>query len=254
MKGCLPLLGRFLYALLYPRPLIGLLYLPRFFRDLFIYRKASSGETIAWRDLYPSLLDRVIKTPFDPHYFYQGAWLAREVAASGARDHVDIGSSVMTIGVLSGFIRTTFADYRPLQVVLPGLNCQSGDINHLSFEDNSITSLSCMHVIEHIGLGRYGDPLDPDGSIRAAKELQRVLKPGGHLFLSVPVGRERVCFNSHRIFAPDRITVLFSGLKLISFSYVSDDGQFFNGRPTAEAAGNEYACGMYVFKKGGTSV
>jgi SAM-dependent methyltransferase len=111
-----------------------------------------------------------------------------------------------------------------------------------------------MHVIEHIGLGRYGDPLDPDGSIRAAKELQRVLKPGGHLFLSVPVGRERVCFNSHRIFAPDRIAVLFSGLKLISFSYVSDDGQFFNGRPTAEAAGNEYACGMYVFKKEGTSV
>jgi SAM-dependent methyltransferase len=249
----LHLLRRFFYALLYPRPLIGLLYLPRFFQDLFIYRKASSGETIAWRDLYPSLLDRVIKTPFDPHYFYQGAWLAREVAASGARYHVDIGSSIMTIGALSGFVRTTFVDYRPLQTVLTGLNCQAGDINHLSFEDNSVTSLSCMHVIEHIGLGRYGDPLDPDGSIRAARELQRVLKPGGLLFLSVPVGRERVCFNSHRIFAPDKIQVLFPGLKLISFSYVSDDGHFFTGRPTSEAAGSEYACGMYVFKKEETS-
>ncbi|NMC97207.1 MAG: DUF268 domain-containing protein [Deltaproteobacteria bacterium] len=203
--------------------------------------------------MYPSLLDRVIKTPFDPHYFYQGAWLAREVAASGARYHVDIGSSIMTIGALSGFVRTTFVDYRPLQTVLTGLNCQAGDINHLSFEDNSVTSLSCMHVIEHIGLGRYGDPLDPDGSIRAARELQRVLKPGGLLFLSVPVGRERVCFNSHRIFAPDKIQVLFPGLKLISFSYVSDDGHFFTGRPTSEAAGSEYACGMYVFKKEETS-
>ena len=248
------MLKRFLYALFYPRPLIGLLYLPRFFRDLFIYRKVSTSETIAWRDLYPSLLDRVVKTPFDPHYFYQGAWLAREVAASGARDHVDIGSSIMTIGALSGFVRTTFVDYRPLQVVLPGLNCQSGDINHLSFEDNSITSLSCMHVIEHIGLGRYGDPLDPDGSIRAARELQRVLKPEGLLFLSVPVGRERVCFNSHRIFAPDKIRVLFPRLKLISFSYVSDDGQFFTDSPTSDAAESEYACGMYVFKKKGASV
>lgn len=245
------LLKRFAHALLYPRPLIGLIYLSRFFRDLRVYRQASSSENIGWRDLYPSLLDRVTKTQFDPHYFYQGAWLAREVAAFEPKDHVDIGSSVMVIGVLSGFVKTTFVDYRPLKAILPGLSCLPGDINRLSFEDRAIESLSCLHVIEHIGLGRYGDPLDPHGSVKAASELQRVLKPGGRLYLSVPVGRERVCFNAHRVFAPETIPTLFPQLELLNFSYVSDEGLFYADQQFSNAAVSEYACGMFVFEKNG---
>ncbi len=53
---------------------------------------------------------------------------------------------------------------------------------------------SCMHTIEHIGLGRYGDPLDAVGDQTALSELQRVVAPGGSLLIVVPVAT--ACFNT----------------------------------------------------------
>jgi len=241
------LLKRCAYALLYLRPLIGVIYLPRFLRDLYAYRKISRNEKIGLMDMYPCLLDKVTKTPFDAHYFYQGAWLARKVADFKPKQHVDIGSSVMTIGVLSGFVETTFVDYRPLKVQLPGLACRGGDISQLPFESGSVESLSCLHVIEHIGLGRYGDPIDPEGSRKAANELARVVAPGGRLYLTVPVGRARVCFNAHRVFAPQEILNMFPGFCLADFSWVDDAGHFHVSGKPEDAAVEEYACGLYEF-------
>jgi hypothetical protein len=177
--------------------------------------------------------------------FYQGAWLARKVAAARPLRHVDIGSSVMNMGVLSAFADTTFVDYRPLKAALRGLDCIAGDILNLPFANESVGSLSCLHVIEHIGLGRYGDSLDPQGSIKAALELQRVTGRGGALLLSLPVGRERVCFNAHRVHSP--LTV--PKMRLVEFSYVDDNGQFHEARSPAAAAQLEYDCGMYYFEK-----
>jgi SAM-dependent methyltransferase len=162
---------------------------------------------------------------------------------------VDIGSDVKMIGVLSAFVDIEFFDYRPLAVELDGLVCKAGNITALPVESGSIQSLSCQHVIEHIGLGRYGDPLNPDGSIEAAKELERILKSSGKLYLSLPVGRERVCFNAHRVYAPSTVVEFFSELKMLSFSYVDDNGVFFENKPFEKAEGCDYACGMYVFEK-----
>lgn len=111
----------------------------------------------------------------------------------------------MMISVLSANVKTIFVDYRPLRARLSNLVPLGGDIIRLPFRTGSVTSLSCLHVLEHVGLGRYGDPINPDGSRLAARELQRVLKPGGTLFLSVPVGRERVCFNAHRVFSSNTL-------------------------------------------------
>ncbi|MCP2789027.1 DUF268 domain-containing protein, partial [Salmonella enterica subsp. enterica serovar Typhimurium] len=87
----------------------------------------------------------------------------------------------------------------------------------LGLPDASLPSLSCLHVVEHVGLGRYGDPLDIAGSERALAELQRVLAPEGRLYLSVPVGRERICYNAHRVFSPRSIVDALSGLALREF-------------------------------------
>jgi len=241
----------FIRAFLVPIPIVGIVYLPRYFRDLIAYRQRifSSSDKPKVRDLYPCLLDWTVSTPFDAHYFYQGAWLARKLAKQKPDLHVDVGSSVTMISVLSAMVKTIFVDYRPLQADLAGLDSLGANITCLPFQDNSIVSLSCQHVIEHIGLGRYGDPIDPEGSIKAAAELERVLRPGGKLYLSLPVGRERVCFNAHRVHAPNTVVDMFSRMELIEFSYVGDDGDFAVDMLMEDVAGSDYACGMYVFEK-----
>jgi len=238
-------------AFFFPRPLIGLLYLPRYIKHYFEYRRLSVGETVEFLDAHPCLLDSTVSTPFDSHYFFQGAWLAREIAQVKPKFHVDVGSSVMMVSMLSGMVKTVFVDYRPLVAELSNLNSVGANITQLPFQNDSLLSLSCQHVIEHIGLGRYGDPIDPEGSIKAANELERVLKPGGKLYLSLPVGRERVCFNAHRVHAPNTVVDMFSHMELIEFSYVSDDGDFAVDVLMEDVAGSDYACGMYVFEKKG---
>ena len=105
--------------------------------------------------------------------------------------------------------------------------------------------MSCLHVAEHIGLGRYGDPLDPAGTRKAAGELQRVLAPGGQLLFSLPVGRPRVDFNAHRVHDPHRVRALFPELELAEFAGVDDAGRFARDRTLDELADQTYACGMF---------
>ena len=237
-------------AFLYPRPLIGIFFLPRYLLHwVRLARKAGPKQRMKLMDAQPCLGDWTTHTPFDAHYFFQGAWLARALTRNSPFQHTDIGSSVLTVSVLSGFVDTTFVDYRPIKVDLPGLNPLPGNILDLPFADGSVSSLSCLHVVEHIGLGRYGDPIDPEGSRKALKELERVVTPGGKLFLSVPVGIERVCFNAHRVFAPESILATLGMMTLISFSLVDDDGRFKPDCAISEAAGLDYGCGMFVMEK-----
>ena len=236
-------------AFVSPRPLVGVFFLPRFFRHWIGYAKSDGAQNIRILDLQPCLGDWSTHTPFDAHYFYQGAWLARRVASAKVVKHVDVGSSVLTMSVLSAQVDTTFVDYRPLKVSLPGLTSIAGNILDLPFADNSVNSLSCLHVIEHIGLGRYGDPIDPSGSIKAALELQRIVNPGGKLYLSLPVGRERICFNAHRVHAPATILPMFAHMRLLEFSYVDDQGMYHENQPIQAVSNLEYGCGLFQFEK-----
>lgn len=236
-------------AFLGPHFFTSLGALPRYLAEWKAYNGKAAAPRLSFRDSYPCLADRVAATPFDPHYFFQAAWLARRLQENRPSVHVDVGSSAMMINVLSAGVKTLFVDYRPLHARLSNLSSLAGDIVRLPFQDGGITSLSCLHVLEHVGLGRYGDPIDPAGSLLAAAELERVLKPGGRLFLSVPVGRERVCFNAHRVFSPSTVRGFFQELRLKAFSLVDDAGQF-NEEVSPEAAADlEYGCGLFEFVK-----
>lgn len=248
MRKLISNLRPWLLALLTPIPFFGLVYLPRYFKDWLNFQRLSGGR-LSWKDSYPCLRDRVANTPFDGHYFYQAAWLARNLAKQPPLLHVDIGSDIRMNNVLSAFVPLEFVDYRPLDVNLSGLICSQGDLSAFDREDGSILSLSCLHVIEHIGLGRYGDNVDPDGSFRALHELSRVLAPGGRLYLSVPVGRERVCFNAHRVFHPATIANALPNLELLTFSLVDDDSHYHEASTVEIGARQEYGCGMFVFSK-----
>jgi SAM-dependent methyltransferase len=163
--------------------------------------------------------------------------------------HVDVGSSVVATGVMSAFVPTLFVDFRPLLAHLPDLNSVAADITRLPFADGSVQSLSSLHVIEHIGLGRYGDRIDPDGWRSGLSELARVLAPGGRLYLSTPVGRDRVCFNAHRVFSPTAIVGALPGLKLERFAMVDDDGRRKDNVALTGADAMSYGCGMFRFSK-----
>ncbi len=232
------------------RGIASLYRLPRYFVDLVALSRASVRK-VGIIDSYPCLSDATSKTPFDAHYFFQAAWLARKLSQHRAGKHVDVGSDVNAIGAISAFVDTMFIDYRPLEVSLSGLENRQGDLLHLEFPAGTIDSLSCLHVIEHVGLGRYGDPIDPEGSTKAAAELSRVLAPGGSLFLSVPVGREHVCFNAHRVFAPGSVLKMFAGLKHQDSALVDDRGEYHEHADPGMMAGCEYGCGMFHFVKSG---
>jgi len=186
-------------------------------------------------------------TPFDPHYFYQASWAARKLAQTQPSWHLDIGSSLTMIGVVSAQFPTMFIDYRPPRLAVDGILSVAGNILALPLPDGSVSSISCLHVLEHIGLGRYGEALDANGSVKAAQELQRVLAPGGRLLLSTPVGRQRVQFNAHRVFSPSSVVKMFGAMDLMDFALVDDQGQFYASGQLEDAAQAEYACGMFEF-------
>lgn len=238
------------------RPLIrskffsGLAKYPRYIADILKYRRMTGAEPIMFRDTYPILFDRTAKTKIDAHYFYQGVWAYKKIHSQNPEVHVDVGSNVTFIGLLTAITPVQFVDIRPLDVSqLANFENVSGSILDLPYDDNSIKSLSCLHVAEHIGLGRYGDPLDPLGTKKAAAELTRCLAPGGNLYFSVPVGKPRICFNAHRIHAPNQIIEYFNGLKLAELSGADDKKNFSENIDLQDLENSEYACGMFHFTK-----
>lgn len=242
-------IARWLSALLSPRPVLGVVGLPRYLKEWRQYGKQNPEAPLRWSDSYPCLTDWTRTTPFDPHYFYQSAWLARKLGEALPEFHVDVGSSVGAIAVISGRMPTLFMDFRPLDVRLSNLTSVAANIEQLPLADHSVRSISALHVIEHIGLGRYGDQLDPEGSRKGAVELARVLAPGGTLYVSLPVGRQRECFNAHRIHATETIVDYFRDLTLISFCLVDDQGRYFENISLSAAAGLDYGCGMFEFSR-----
>lgn len=221
----------------------------RFAGDWQRYRRLPGAERLRLRDAYPQLADRQATSAYEFHYFHQDVWAARRIAESAPAHHVDVGSRVDLVGFLTALCPVTFVDIRPLEAQVEDLHSVAGSVLDMPFESQSLPSVSCLHVAEHIGLGRYGDPLDPGGSRKAAAELQRVLAPGGELLFSGPVGKPRVCFNAHRIHDPVAVVGWFDELELVEFACVDDDGRFRRDVDPADLRGQRYACGMYRLRR-----
>ena len=173
--------------------------------------------------LYPCLGDDTGETLIEPIYFYQDAWAFERIVRKSPQAHVDVGSHHKFVALLSKVVPVTMVDIRPLSLPLESLKFRKGSILELPFEDGSIFSLSSLCVIEHIGLGRYGDPLDPRGTEKAIAELKRVLAPGGTLWLSMPVSDENVVhFNVGRIFSMEYLLSLIEPLQVADQAYIVD--------------------------------
>lgn len=190
---------------------------------VFFKQLADSRFIIDWSDRYICHEDKTLKTGFDFHYVFHTSWAARTLARINPRKHIDISSSIYFNSIVSAFIPIDFYDYRPAILPLSDLTSKSADLMNLPFKTNSIPSISCMHVIEHVGLGRYGDPIDPQGDIKAINELKRVVKPGGSLLFVTPLGsKAKIQFNAHRIYTKIMILEYFKEFKLKEFVYISE--------------------------------
>lgn len=226
----------------------------KFREELTAFNLTQENTTIRFKTDYqilPLLDDKTNVTPIEPHYTYHPAWAARVLAQTLPEKHVDISSILHFSTLISAFIPTEFYDFRPAEVKLSNFVSKHADLTNLFFESNSIDSLSCMHTVEHIGLGRYGDPIDYNGDIKAISELKRVLAPGGTLIFVVPIGKPKIVFNAHRIYSYIQVMSYFSEFELIEFSIIPDN--FKNGIITHASEllsdDQDWGCGCFWFKK-----
>lgn len=187
----------------------------------------------------------------DEHYFLQDIYFARKIIHENPHMHYDIGSRIDGfIGhLLGGGIEVTLLDIRPFDIQVDGLAFIKTDATELKeIADNSLTSLSSLHAIEHFGLGRYGDIVDPYAWVKALKSVQEKIAVGGYFYLGLPVGKEdRVCFNAHRIFKPGTIVEQLNKMQLCSYAYIHDY-KIIKADINDEVEG-DFDCGLFVFKK-----
>lgn len=200
-------------------------------------------------ELFPVLFQRTPNMPFDSHYVHQSVWALRRITKIQPRQHVDVASNISFVAQLSVIVPVVYVELNPPRLQLPNLTLQSASATDMPFADRSLTSLSCLHVVEHVGLGRYGDSLDVHGPERVCRELTRCVAESGSLLISVPIGQRRIQYNAHRVFHPMEISEYTSELDLVEFSVVTDDGRFIEDTDPELYARLRYGCGLYWFRR-----
>lgn len=218
-----------------------------FVADYHRYRSLASNERFKTDlfDWYPCLSDRTGSTPLDPVYFHQDVWAARKIAENKPVQHHDVGSSAKTVGIIAQFVPTTMIDIRPVELKVENLSFREGTILDLPFDTGTIPSISSLCVVEHIGLGRYGDPFDQFGSEKAAAELERVCAPGGYIYFSVPIEpTPRVYFNAHRSFSTEQVMSMFPSSTAVEIKYICDTEMTDQYRSS-----KGYVVGLFMFRK-----
>jgi hypothetical protein len=174
-------------------------------------------------------------------YFFQDQVVARWIHEAKPERHIDIGSRIDGfVGNLAVFREVEVIDIRPLSLGIRNVRFHQLDLmQEIPAEWRECTdSLSCLHTIEHFGLGRYGDPIDPEGHLKGLDQLKKMVKPKGILYLSTQIGPQRIEFNAHRIFSPSTVISWFSDGWEIEKSVVIDDN-----RNVTESKGREILAG-----------
>ena len=235
--------------------------LPLFFRDL---RTLSSQIRTGYGDfpfgaLYPCLDDRFAGSgTAKGHYFHQDLLVARKIHANNPARHIDVGSRVDGfVAHVAAFRSIEVIDIRPSLAHITNVSFLQADFMSTIQDDlvECCDSLSCLHALEHFGLGRYGDTIDSDGYLHGLNNLYRALKPGGKFYFSVPIGPQRIEFNAHRVFAVNHLLALFEGKYVVDqFSYVDDLGDLHENAPlTTQGAHSNfdcnYGCGIFEMTK-----
>jgi SAM-dependent methyltransferase len=247
LRTVLPWLALFGIA---PSQARQLRHLPRFLRDRREFKR--QGGRIA--SYYPILMDYADSSGVaSGHYFHQDLLVAQFILSADPASHADVASRIDGfVAHIAASRKIDVLDIRPLtSIAHPNINFVQADLMlplpHLAERYDSV---SCLHALEHFGLGRYTDTVDVDGHLAGFNSILNLVKPGGTLYMSFPVGTARVEFNAHRIFDPaDILDWGKDRVRLLRFDYVDDQGDLHKEQPVSAAAGLQYGCGIYTLVK-----
>jgi SAM-dependent methyltransferase len=191
------------------------------------------------------------------HYFHQDLFVARKIFEEKPDRHVDIGSRTDGfVAHVAVFREIEVLDIREQSSRVKNIRFRRADLMQLSPEMiGYCDSISSLHAIEHFGLGRYGDPVDYYGHEKALDNIHKMLREGGRFYFSVPIGKQRIEFNAHRVFSLKHLLELFTNkYEIDSFSYVNDCGDFFEAVHLTQDhietnLGCRYGCGIFLLRK-----
>ena len=226
------------------------------------YRKIKELNSVAgaeWKiePNYPCLTDFYDQSgTARGHYFFQDLLVAQKIFTKQPRKHLDFGSRIDGfVAHVASFRELEVLDFRELSTLIPNVRFRRCDLLDLPTEfSECCDSLSCLHVLEHVGLGRYGDPIDLFGHNKALENLAKMLEPSGTLYLSAPFGRQRIEYNAHRIFDLRNLRELAERFfKIVDFSLVDDEGDLHVGVPldpiVDKASGYQFALAIFELRK-----
>lgn len=228
--------------------------------DYSKFKKAfAAQQEFTETNFYPLLADRYDSAGVATgHYFHQDLYVAQKIFAANPRRHVDVGSRIDGfVSHVASFRAIEIIDIRKIISKTKNITFQQADLMSPDFHLNELTpSLSCLHTIEHFGLGRYGDPFDLDGHQKGFRNLTSCLEAGGIFYFATPIGRPRIEFNAHRVFSISILLKMFEDNNLVvqDFAYIDDEGDLHqNQSPFSDSAkqnfGLSYGCGIFTLVK-----
>ncbi len=189
------------------------------------------------------------------HYFHQDLLVSQLIYQHNPKRHMDIASRIDGfVAHVAAFREIEIIDIRPMQVSkhqnIKYIQADLMNPQNLGMTD----SLSCLHALEHFGLGRYNDPIDIKGHEKAIRNLVNMVSTNGLLYLSFPIGQKNeVHFNAHRVFHPNFILEnesISENMKLKRFDYIDDDGDiYFDTNINNIKKDITFGCGIYTFIK-----
>ncbi len=225
-------------------------YLPKYLADKAAFKKA--GGIIA--KTYPIYEDfKEQAGTATGHYFHQDLLVATFINKAKPTRHIDVGSRMDGfVAHVASYREIEVLDVRPLKDTgHPQIKFMQANLMELpNALIGACDSLSCLHALEHFGLGRYGDPIDPRGHLKGFDNFHRMLKTGGTLYVSFPIGKSEVHFNAHRVFDPSEILDWSKErFELVRFDYVDDRGDLHCNASLAPPPQVHYGCGIYTLRK-----
>lgn len=233
--------------------------IPWFLKDYNEFKKKLGNESdFPLGRLYPILTDKHVESGVaSGHYFHQDLLISQKIFKNNPNRHVDIGSRIDGfIAHVASYREIEVFDIRPLSISIPNVTFVQANLIELSPSMIDYTdSISSLHALEHFGLGRYNDPIDPHGHTKALENIFKILESGGKFYFSTPIGPQRIEFNAHRVFSIKYLLNIFADkYAMNSFSYVDDKGDLYSD---VELTDNnidnnfncQFGCGIFELTK-----